>query len=77
MQFFINIIKRILKEEKKVLGRCNIDYCNKKIDNKIDYSNQDHCGPCGKFNISNKDTINNLDSLIKNSDKKYEFSKKK
>ena len=29
------------------LGRWNIDYCNKKINRKVDLSNVDHCGPCG------------------------------
>ena len=33
-----------------VLGRWNIDYCNKKINRKIDLSNEDHCGPCGQYN---------------------------
>jgi hypothetical protein len=27
------------------MGRWNIDYCHKKINNKIDLSNEDHCGP--------------------------------
>lgn len=31
----------------KELGRWKIDYCKKKIDRKVDLSNEDHCGPCG------------------------------
>jgi len=31
------------------MGRWNIDYCNKKINRKIDLSNEDHCGPCGQY----------------------------
>ena len=46
-----------MKNEKKVLGRWNIDYCNQKINSKIDLSNEDHCGPCGQY-ILNK-TLNN------------------
>jgi hypothetical protein len=42
------IIKRFLKEDKKVLGRWNIDYCETKMNRKIDLSNEDHCGPCGE-----------------------------
>jgi len=29
------------------LGRWNLETCNKKINNKIDLANEDHCGPCG------------------------------
>lgn len=40
------------KEYSKPLGRWNIDYCNKKINKKVDLSNEDHCGPCGQYIIS-------------------------
>jgi hypothetical protein len=36
------------------LGRWNIEKCNKKIDRKIDLSNEDHCGPCGIYFKENK-----------------------
>jgi hypothetical protein len=38
------------------LGRWNIENCNKKLNNKIDLANEDHCGACGKYlkNILNK-----------------------
>jgi hypothetical protein len=53
MLSFINRIKQVItKELPKPLGRWNIDYCNKKIDQKIDLSNEDHCGPCGQYIIS-------------------------
>lgn len=43
-----NLMKRFnFKQPKKILGRWNIDECNLKINRKIDYSNEDHCGPCG------------------------------
>ena len=35
------------KTEKKILGRWNLDSCHVKIGKKVDYSNHDHCGPCG------------------------------
>ena len=44
-----SIITKWIKNEKKVLGRWNIEYCDKKINNKIDLSNEDHCGPCGQY----------------------------
>jgi hypothetical protein len=53
MKFIQTIIKKIFnKEELKPLGRWNIDYCNKKINQKVDLSNEDHCGPCGQYSIT-------------------------
>jgi hypothetical protein len=56
MAFIKNIVtiaKRFLpKEQKKVLGRWNIDDCHHKINNKIDLSNEDHCGPCGQYRLT-------------------------
>jgi hypothetical protein len=49
IKYFDNLIKQIVKNDKKVLGRWNIIYCDKKINNKIDLSNEDHCGPCGQY----------------------------
>jgi hypothetical protein len=60
INFIKTIIKRfVVKEQIKPLGRWNIDYCNKKINNKIDLSNEDHCGPCGQYIITkyNENTI--------------------
>lgn len=51
-----NIIKRAITKEKKPLGRWNIDYCSVKINQKVDSSNEDHCGPCGRSDIS-KQTV--------------------
>lgn len=47
------ILKFVSKEKPKPksLGRWNIDYCNTKINRKIDLANEDHCGPCGKYVI--------------------------
>lgn len=71
------IIKSIMKRIKqndipKPLGRWNIDYCNQKINNKVDLSNEDHCGPCGQYIIQNtpKHSRENLDVQDKNNVKK-------
>jgi hypothetical protein len=45
-----------VKTEKKILGRWNLESCDKKINNKIDLSNEDHCGPCGQY-LLDKTTI--------------------
>ena len=72
MFFIKKIINQIIKkykifDNKKVLGRWNIEYCDKKINNKIDLSNEDHCGPCGQY-ILDKTTSNinnNNNNIIK------------
>jgi hypothetical protein len=38
------------KQPKILLGRWTIDYCEKKINKKIDLSNEDHCGTCNNYN---------------------------
>ena len=61
MKFLQNLIKRIIQEEKKILGRWNIDYCDKKTGNKIDLSNEDHCGPCGQYILNKKKYVLTVD----------------
>ena len=52
MKIIINLIKKYFyKEPLKPLGRWNIDYCNNKMNKKVDLSNEDHCGPCGQYII--------------------------
>jgi len=58
MKFIKTIIQKFIREDKKVLGRWNMEYCDKKINNKIDLSNEDHCGPCGQYALD-KTQINN------------------
>ncbi len=53
MNWIRNIITNLISRKRVnnspvLLGRWKIDYCNKKINNKIDLSNEDHCGPCGQ-----------------------------
>ena len=58
MSFIVKIIKKFaMKNEQKILGRWNIDYCNKKIARKVDLSNEDHCGPCGQYILENVSKI--------------------
>jgi hypothetical protein len=50
MKFILNIIRKYITPETKiVLGRWNIEHNTKQINNKIDLSNEDHCGPCGQY----------------------------
>lgn len=77
MKRLIEIIIKITKKEPpKQLGRWNIDYCSKKMNNKIDLSNEDHCGPCGQYIISK--TTGDLQDLSKISlDNKIKLYKEK
>jgi len=49
MKYFSNLIQQFLKKDIKILGRWTIDYCDKKLNTKIDLANEDHCGPCGEY----------------------------
>lgn len=62
MKRFINAITKIfIKNPLKPLGRWNIEYCSKKLERKIDLSNEDHCGPCGQYAITKlKETDKNI-----------------
>ena len=44
------------KDIPKPLGRWKIESCNKKINGKIDLSNEDHCGPCGEYALEKKES---------------------
>ncbi len=50
MQIITKFKKTIFnKQQKLLLGRWTIDYCQKKINKKIDLSNEDHCGACNNI----------------------------
>lgn len=63
MKFIKSIIKKWLQDDKRVLGRWNIEYCDKKMNNKIDLSNEDHCGPCGQYILDKTKTHINKNNL--------------
>ena len=60
MKYIITIIRRIIpKDLPKPLGRWKIENCNKKTNDKIDLSNEDHCGPCGQYALEKIEFKNN------------------
>ena len=64
MKIFSNITKRLTnKEPKKILGRWNIETCKKRVDRKVDYSNEDHCGPCGLSTVASPITVPPVESI--------------
>ena len=58
--YYLNQVFRkvIPKEFPNPIGRWRIDYCNEKINSKIDLSNEDHCGPCGQYAKAKIDSQN-------------------
>jgi len=52
MNFIRKMMQTFVRPEKKVLGRWTIEQCDRKLNAKIDLSNEDHCGPCGQYAIS-------------------------
>lgn len=61
MRKYIEVIKKIVSKtkDKKVLGRWNTEYCNQKIQRKVDLSNEDHCGPCGQYILQQQQHLKN------------------
>jgi hypothetical protein len=61
MKSLILFFKKILtKDSPKHLGRWNNEQCNIKINQKVDLSNEDHCGPCGQYALIKQNIPNNL-----------------
>lgn len=68
MKNIIAFVKRLLgKEIQKPLGRWRIENCNKQMNNKIDLSNEDHCGPCGNYALQKIKDNKNTDIDFKKS----------
>jgi len=61
MKLIITIIKRLISKDIPIpLGRWKIENCNKQLDNKIDLSNEDNCGPCGQYVLEKRKLKNNI-----------------
>ena len=50
MKFITYILNKFKSKDLPIhLGRWRIENCNTIMSNKIDLSNEDHCGPCGQY----------------------------
>jgi hypothetical protein len=50
MKIIRTILERIIKKKQPTpVGRWKTEDCDIKTNNKIDLSNEDHCGPCGQY----------------------------
>jgi len=64
------LIKKLIPKQVSLpLGRWRIENCNKQINNKIDLSNEDHCGPCGQYALEKIEAKSNIDEQLKNKNK--------
>ena len=55
MKAILSMIQRFWsKELPKPMGRWNNEYCQIKTNQKVDLSNEDHCGPCGEYGLLSK-----------------------
>ena len=47
---YLSFLKQFIpKELPKPLGRWRTEHCPTQMNQKIDFSNEDHCGPCGQY----------------------------
>jgi hypothetical protein len=66
MKYIIDIIKKLtLKDIPKPLGRWRIENCNIQMNNKIDLSNEDHCGSCGQYILDKIKSTNNKNNYLR------------
>jgi len=65
MKIIKTILERFITKDKKILGRWNIEYCDKKMNHKIDLSNEDHCGPCGQYILDKSLKTNDISKVKK------------
>jgi hypothetical protein len=57
---FLSIIKNIFTIRHfgpTLLGRWSIETCAVKLNNRIQLSNEDHCGSCGEYTIKKNQMI--------------------
>lgn len=65
MKYITTFLKRFLpKELPKPVGRWSIENCNLKTNQRVDLSNEDHCGPCGQYALKKTIHIKNKSSTI-------------
>ena len=74
MRYVITIIKKIFpKDAANPVGRWKIEQCNKKMNFKIDLSNEDHCGPCGESELLSIPITKEIKKKPQNSRPFYRF----
>jgi hypothetical protein len=54
MKFIATLLQKF-KPLPRPLGRWRTENCDTQLKNKIDLSNEDHCGPCGQYALGKQD----------------------
>ena len=50
---YIAFLKQFIPRElPKPVGRWRLEHCKKQMNEKIDLSNEDHCGTCGQYALN-------------------------
>jgi hypothetical protein len=58
MKLVFDFVKRIFSKDIPMpVGRWRIEQCNTRLNQKIDLSNEDHCGPCGQYALEKTNTV--------------------
>ena len=68
-QILTFVTKLLPKHLPGPMGRWRIEKCHKKMNHKIDLSNEDHCGPCGQYALEKIEQKQSGDNLLYLSDK--------
>ena len=56
MNLFKKFIHSLTSQEARVLGRWNLEKCAIRMNHKVDWANEDHCGVCAQYkNIEKED----------------------
>jgi hypothetical protein len=65
MKYIKTFIKKFIRVDlPKPLGRWRTEECAKQMNNKIDLSNEDHCGPCGQYALGKIESKNSKNADI-------------
>jgi hypothetical protein len=70
MKIILSIVKNFIQKQLPLpLGRWRIENCNTQMNNKIDLSNEDHCGPFGQYALKKIESkkSENFDFYLKKS----------
>jgi hypothetical protein len=58
MKYITTIVRRLFRKEiPQPVGRWRLEDCNTKLNQKIDLSNEDHCGPCGEYALDKNSNV--------------------
>ena len=80
MRRLLSILQKFIpKQPIKPVGRWSNEYCDIKTSQRVDLSNEDHCGPCGQYVLGKLKTEKNTEKnkvKFKNYANKYDKSSK-